>query len=99
MPRESQCGFFIGWGCVDQNFTLRILAEKAMESNTSASAVLLLWISGRPLTQSTGKPWGKGVLEKRYHLPGKFFHILTVREGCGIMVIGVSGVDIIAGIR
>ena len=35
MLRESQCGFRTGHGCVDQIITLRILAEKAREFNTS----------------------------------------------------------------
>ena len=34
MLRESQCGFRKGHGCIDQIFTLRILAEKAREFNT-----------------------------------------------------------------
>ena len=32
--RETQCGFHSGRGCVDQMFTLRVLAEKAREFNT-----------------------------------------------------------------
>ena len=33
--RESKCGFRKEWGCIDQVFTLRVLAEKAREFNTS----------------------------------------------------------------
>ena len=33
--REGQCGFRKGHGCIDQIFSLRVLAEKAGEFNTS----------------------------------------------------------------
>ena len=35
MLSESQRGFHSGWGCVDQIFKLRVLAEKVGEFNTS----------------------------------------------------------------
>ena len=41
MLRETQCGFRSGRGCVDLIFTLRVLAAKAREFNTSLYLALL----------------------------------------------------------
>ena len=60
-------------GCVDQIFTLRVLAEKAREFNSSfhLAFVDLSKAYGSVKQEALWK-----VLEKKYLLPGKLVHIL-----------------------
>ena len=73
MLREDQCGFCKGRGCVDQIFTLRVLAEKAKEFNTS---LYLAFVNLRKAYDSVNWQALREVLEKKYLLPSMLVHIL-----------------------
>ena len=61
--RESQCGFRKGRGCIDQVFSLRVLAEKASEYNTP---LYLCFVDLRKAYDSVSRDALWVVLQKRY---------------------------------
>ena len=71
--RESQCGFRKGRGCIDQVFSLRVLAEKAREYNTT---LYLCFVDLRKAYDSVSRDALWVVLQKRYQVPGKLLRIL-----------------------
>ena len=73
MLRENQCGFRRGRGCIDHIFTLRTLAEKAREFNTT---LYLSFVDLRKAYDSVNWEALWLVLERRYQVPGKLIHIL-----------------------
>ena len=75
--RESQCGFRKGRGCIDQVFSLRVLAEKAREYNTP---LYLCFVDLRKAYDSVSRDALWVVLQKRYQVPGKFLQILKALD-------------------
>ena len=73
--RESQCGFRKGRGCIDQVFSLRVLAEKAREYNTPLY-MYLCFVDLRKAYDSVSRDALWVVLQKRYQVPGKLLRIL-----------------------
>ena len=71
--RESQCGFHKGRGCIDQVFSLRVLAEKAGEYNTP---LYLCFVDLRNAYDSVSRDALWVVLQKRYRVPGRLLRIL-----------------------
>ena len=70
--RESQCSFRKGCGCVDQVFSLRILAEKAREFKT---ALFLAFVDLRKAYDSVNRDVLWIILRERYHLPDKLVKV------------------------
>ena len=70
---ESQCGFRSGRGCVDQVFTVRILAEKAREFNIP---LYLCFVDLQKAYDSVNRQALWAVLRRHYSLPDKFVRIL-----------------------
>ena len=73
MLRENQCGFRRGRGCIDHIFTLRTLAEKAREFNTT---LYLSFVDLRKAYDSVNREALWLVLERRYQVPRKLIRIL-----------------------
>ena len=73
MLMENQCSFRSGRGCMDQIFTLRVVAEKAREFNTSFN---LAFIYMRKSNDSLNWRALWEVLDKKYLLPSKLVCIL-----------------------
>ena len=71
--RESQCGFRKGRGCIDQVFSLRVLAEKVREYNTP---LYLCFVDLRKAYDSVSRDALWVVLQKRCRVPGKLLWIL-----------------------
>ena len=71
--RESQCGFRKGRGCVDQVFSLRILAEKAREFNTP---LFLAFVDLRKAYDSVNRDALWMILREKYHLPDKLVRVI-----------------------
>ena len=69
--RESQCGFRVERGCIDQVFALRVLAEK--EYNTP---LYLCFVDLRKAYDSVNCDTRWAVLQKRYRIPEKLLCIL-----------------------
>ena len=68
--RESQCGFRKEWGCIGQIFTLRALAEKTREFNTT---LYLSFVDLRKAYDSVNRKALWMVLRKKYNLPTSWF--------------------------
>ena len=71
--RENQCGFRKGRGCIDQVFSLRVLAEKAREYN---APLYLCFVDLRKAYDSVNRDALWVALQKRYQVPDKLLRIL-----------------------
>ena len=81
--RESQCGFRKGRGCVDQVFSLRILAEKAREFNTP---LFLAFVDLRKAYDSVNRDALWMILREKYHLPDKLVRVIhALHDGTRVL--------------